>query len=61
MFLPFLTEKAWCFPRILRFNIGPARENRDRVYVTDAKCPHQGYFDHLPSELSEKNVRKKVT
>eukprot|EP00434_Breviolum_minutum_P011538 symbB.v1.2.010173.t1/scaffold651.1/size176249/3 len=24
------------------FNIGPARENRDRVYVTDAKCPHQG-------------------
>ena len=44
-----------CFPWILRFNIGPARENRDRVYVTDAKCPHQGgfrnrrnnHFDHL--------------
>ncbi|CAL1134471.1 unnamed protein product [Cladocopium goreaui] len=24
------------------FNIGPARENRDRVYVTEANCPHQG-------------------
>mmetsp|Transcript_44707 Transcript_44707/g.83490 ORF Transcript_44707/g.83490 Transcript_44707/m.83490 type:complete len:240 (-) Transcript_44707:267-986(-) len=24
------------------FNIGPHAEKRDRVYVTDAKCPHQG-------------------
>lgn len=24
------------------FNIGPAQENRDRVYVTEANCPHQG-------------------
>ena len=27
------------------FNVGPEKENRDRVYVTDAKCPHQGLLD----------------
>ncbi|CAJ1403634.1 unnamed protein product [Effrenium voratum] len=24
------------------FNVGPGRDNRDRVYVTEARCPHQG-------------------
>lgn len=56
-----------CFPWILRFNIGPARENRDRVYVTDAKCPHQGgvskpkkqpFWSPSKNGLSDKRWRK---
>ena len=56
-----------CFPWLLRFNIGPARENRDRVYVTDAKCPQsrrvskpkkQPFWSPSKNGLSDKRWRK---